>query len=104
MKAASYAAVYCALYPELAEVCRSHGYALAVHGSMQRDFDVIAIPWVESPSEPDAVVAEITKRFVLRQIGDPDTTFHGRRRYTLSIGFGECAVDMQFMPILTGAA
>ena len=27
--------------------CRSLGYALAVHGSLRRDVDVVAVPWTE---------------------------------------------------------
>lgn len=33
------------LYPKMLEVAKAHGYALAVHGSMARDFDVVAFPW-----------------------------------------------------------
>lgn len=103
MKAANYGPVYCALYPQLAEISRKHGYAMAVHGSIGRDFDLICIPWVEKPSAPETVVAEITKTFAIRQVGEPDTTFHGRRRFTLSIAFGECAIDLQFMPCMNMA-
>jgi hypothetical protein len=45
MKPASPAAAYIALYPALCEVARAHGYALATHGSIGRDFDLIAAPW-----------------------------------------------------------
>lgn len=38
MKPPNYAPVYAAaLYPDLAELFRSHGYALACHGSLARD-------------------------------------------------------------------
>jgi len=33
------------LLPALREVARRHGYALAVHGSLERDIDLIAAPW-----------------------------------------------------------
>lgn len=33
------------ILPKLREVARSHGYALGLHGSMTRDFDLIATPW-----------------------------------------------------------
>ena len=65
MKPPNFAPLYAALYPELAEVARSHGYALAVHGSLARDFDLIAVPWAESVSEPGAVVAELVRDFAL---------------------------------------
>lgn len=32
------------------------GYALAVHGSLNRDIDLIAVPWAESVWTPDALV------------------------------------------------
>lgn len=61
MKDANYAPIYCGLYPALAEVTRKHGYALAIHGSLANDFDLICIPWLAEPSEPKEVVDEITK-------------------------------------------
>ncbi len=33
------------LLPALREVARRLGYALAVHGSLERDIDLIAVPW-----------------------------------------------------------
>lgn len=63
MKPANLAPVYCALYPALAEIARKHGYAMAIHGTMARDFDLICIPWVETPSKPEEVVSEITATY-----------------------------------------
>lgn len=45
-------ASYATLYPELVAVAKNHGYALAIHGSMTRDFDLIAIPWIPQASAP----------------------------------------------------
>jgi hypothetical protein len=98
MKAANYAPMYCALYPQLAEIARKHGYAMAVHGTLGRDMDLICIPWLEQPSDPAAVVKEITSTFAIKRVGEPDTTFHGRERWTVSIAFGECFIDLSFMP------
>lgn len=38
-----------------------HGYAIAVHGSQQRDLDVVAVPWTEEASEPEAFVEAFRK-------------------------------------------
>lgn len=104
MQRANFGAAYCALYPELAEIARSHGYALAIHGSMARDFDLICIPWVDLPSEPQAVVDNITSAFSIRAVGGLHYDKpHGRITQTLSIGFGECAIDLSFMPIVRAA-
>jgi hypothetical protein len=104
MKPANFAPAYLGLYPELAEVTRSHGYALAAHGSMARDFDLICIPWIEDASEPDVVVKAITSKFGLREVGKPNIREHGRIVYTLSISFGECFLDFSFMPLKKGIA
>jgi hypothetical protein len=40
------AASYALLYPHLVELVRPLGYALALHGSMNRDFDMVAVPWL----------------------------------------------------------
>lgn len=97
--APSHLPVYCALYPALATVAREHGYALAIHGSLVRDFDLIAVPWVERPAEPDALVEALTTRFALHRMDKgPTAKPHGRVAYTISVGFGECAIDLSFMP------
>lgn len=98
MKPATMGPAYVAMYPKLAEVAKAHGYALAIHGSITRDFDLIAIPWVEKPSHPDEVVQAMIEGTFLHQAGEPDTVFHGRRRYTLIVSFGECFCDLQFVP------
>lgn len=95
---AGFAPLYCGMYPEMAELVRAHGYALAVHGSLRRDFDLICVPWAAQTSAPDDVVAALEREFALRRVGEPDVTHHGRRRYTLAISFGECFVDLSFMP------
>ncbi len=46
------AAAYVAMYPTLLQIAKDHGYSLAAHGSLHRDFDLVAIPWIEAASEP----------------------------------------------------
>jgi hypothetical protein len=101
MRDPNYAPVYCALYPELAEIAREHGYAMSIHGSMARDFDLVCIPWIEAPAEPDDVIDAIVKKFAIRRhYGGWHSKEHGRRVHTLVIAFGECAIDLSFMPRL----
>lgn len=95
----NYGPVYAAaLYPELAKIFLKHGYALAVHGSLARDFDIIAVPWAEQVSEPNVVVNEVTSTFAISQIDEPTPKNHGRVAYTISIGFGACRLDLSFLP------
>jgi hypothetical protein len=102
MKDPSYAPIYCALYPELATIARKHGYALAVHGTLGRDMDLICVPWAEAVSEPNAVVYEIISTFAIMCVGEPSEKKHGRVAWTLSVGFGDCAIDLSFIPVSKG--
>lgn len=88
--------VYCAMYPELAKIAQSHGYALAIHGSMGRDFDLIAVQWVDIPAEPQKVVDAFCERYAIREVDKP-TTRQGRLIYTISIAWGQCAIDLSFI-------
>lgn len=97
----NFAPVYAAaLYPGLAAIFQRHGYALAVHGSLARDFDLIAVPWAETVSTPEQVIQAVTTEFAVTIAGDVANRSHGRIAYTLSVGFGECAVDLSFFPNL----
>lgn len=88
-----------AMYPELAGIFHAHGYALAVHGSLARDFDLIAVPWVEQVSDVETVFKAIESVFAVNILRDGGTAKnHGRHAYTLSVGFGQCAVDLSFLP------
>lgn len=40
-------------------VARGHGYAIGVHGSLVRDVDLIAAPWIERASAPDELATAI---------------------------------------------
>ncbi len=95
----NYSPVYAAaMYPELAGIFHHHGYALAVHGSLARDFDLIAVPWADSVSEPKEVLASVLAKFAVDLIGELTPKNHGRLCQTISVGFGHCAIDLSFMP------
>ena len=97
MKQPNYAPVYAALYPDFAQIFRKHGYALMIHGTLARDFDLMAIVWVAKPSSIDTVLSELIETFSLKQIGEPELKAFGRLAYTISIGHGECSIDLSFL-------
>lgn len=99
MKLVNFAPIYCGLYPELANVCRKHGYALAVHGSLGRDFDLICVPWTQIVSSPEEVILDMINQFALKCDMTFTEKYHGRKAYTLNISFGECFIDLSFLPI-----
>lgn len=98
MKPANLAPIYVGLYPALAELCRDHGYALAVHGSMARDFDLIAVPWISSPSSPEELLRAITASYALQVVGTMNQPMgNGRLCTTLVVSHGECFLDFSVM-------
>ena len=46
-------------YKVLAHCARNHGYALTVHGSMLRDVDLVAVPWVTRCKAPSTLAKSI---------------------------------------------
>lgn len=51
--------MYANYYGILLEVARECGYALAVHGSLNRDLDLIAVPWIKDCKTPDELLHRI---------------------------------------------
>ena len=52
---------YSALITALRYIARRCGYALAVHGSLKRDIDLIAVPWRDSAVSPEYLIEELRK-------------------------------------------
>lgn len=99
MKPANFGPIYAsAMYPFLAEIAREHGYALAVHGSLARDLDLIAVPWTDEAVDPSVLIAAIEQRSAAVLTGPPSEKPHGRIAYALCAGFGSCGWDISFMP------
>lgn len=48
--------LYAHYFLQLKEIAKDFGYNLLVHGSMARDLDLIAIPWVDDPKEPAEMI------------------------------------------------
>lgn len=101
------AAAYAGIYPSLVEIGREHGYAVAVHGSLARDLDLIATPWVEHYSAPDDFVKDIA--YKLGAIAGEDLVVvwpndprwgpkpHGRLCYTIVLD-GGAFIDLSVIP------
>ena len=54
--------MFACLYPALCDIARANGYALAIHGSVTTDLDLVAIPWVETACDAEALMQEIMQR------------------------------------------
>jgi hypothetical protein len=101
------AASYALLYPHFCEAVRPLGYALTLHGSMNTDMDLVAVPWVDNAAEPEDVVKAIRDR--ISGFGgwdsDPGKLMpHGRRGWLIwfkdiELPFGgRCHIDLSIIP------
>lgn len=52
-------AFFLSVLPKIREAARKCGYAIGVHGSMRRDLDLIAAPWVVDHADKDTLAREI---------------------------------------------
>ena len=102
---------YAWMIPYITRIGRRHGYAIAVHGSMGRDLDLVAIPWVPDANSAEALVSDVAKLTngrIKRNdgtlcLGECDDNCgtpreHGRMAYTI-IFKGACHyIDLSVMP------
>lgn len=104
MKPPTFAPAYVALFPVLSEIAQKHGYALCAHGSVQTDFDLLAVPWTDAATDAQTLVDAIAKhcRLCFGIFGTgvdetPEQKPHGRRAWNLFIGAGS-RLDFGVMP------
>lgn len=116
MKRPSPAPAYAAMLPQLAEIAQSRGYALAVHGSLQRDLDLIAVPWIDGPQPPEVLIEALReavngivhangtpanrwngKEWVAAVIENPSRKPHGRLAWNIHLECG-LVIDISVMP------
>ena len=84
------------LYADLVMLARNVGYSLALHGSMARDLDLIAVPWTD-----DAVSAQDLAHVIAEGTGRALSDFHekphGRLAWVIQLGGGPY-IDLSVMP------
>ena len=125
MRAPTRGPIFACLYPGLCDVARDHGYALAIHGSLVNDFDLVAIPWTEQAVSATALkdalmghigacgydellqrdspwLTEEQRRRVCEQqgiglVGEHTDKPHGRKAWNLYLWAGT-KVDLSVMP------
>lgn len=106
MKQPTFTPAYVVFYPMLVEIAREHGYALAVHGSVVADFDLVAIPWTDEATTMAELVASLSSyasRVFLDMfpnattIHGPEKKPHGRMAWKIALGNG-AAIDISIIP------
>jgi hypothetical protein len=105
------------LLPHLRAVAKEKGYALASHGSMARDIDLIAVPWRGHDVAPAFELVEAIRAEAERVTGhttawfnderahpsdytrrNPEPKPHGRLGWSIHIMGMRCYIDLSVMP------
>jgi hypothetical protein len=93
------------ILPPIRMAARDMGYAIAVHGSMARDIDLVAIPWTETAQGAELLV-ETIRGIVCGVFGScyksevATKKPHGRLAWTLIHGGFHAEIDLSIMPIV----
>lgn len=101
------ALLYSLLYGGLRETAANLGYALAIHGSVNQDCDLIAVPWTEDAVDPETLVTAIV-HFTDGILSPYDNNGcrtekpHGRRVWCIHFG-ARHYIDLSVMPTDPGA-
>lgn len=96
------AAVYAWIIPLLQKVGREFGYAIAIHGSLVRDLDLICVPWTEDAKPAKKMINEFHRRLggVLHK---PVKKPHGRVGWTIVLDRSHFYIDLSVMPLVKKA-
>ncbi len=123
MKPPTRGPIFACLYPGLCDVARANGYALAIHGTLVDDMDIIAIPWTDKAIEagelkdlliahigavgygdslrlfgiPEDQVTQILARKEQRILDEAELKPHGRLAWNLYMIAGT-KIDLSVMP------
>ena len=94
--------IYNKYIAEIRLIARDRGYAIALHGSLAKDIDLVAIPWTDDAVPPDDLVADILKKFewfLNPDSNDPELKPHGRKAWSLhSVEFESTWIDFSVLP------
>lgn len=100
--------IYSQILPRIRAAAKELGYAVAIHGTLTRDLDLLAVPWVDEAAEPMTLVNMIRDSVGGYVIGDrtdergyisehPTDQPHGRMSWNICWG-GKALIDLSVMP------
>lgn len=74
------ALIYMGYYPAMQKAASKHKYALALHGSLNRDCDIIAVPWHRDASSAAALIDSLVK-IVGGELDKQDEPYMGQKPF-----------------------
>ncbi len=112
------AATFAWMVPHLSKVARIYGYAIGLHGSMDRDLDLMAVPWTDSAAPAETLVEALRESvdgFIRNdpptkgneydaQTRNPNDKPHGRKAWSIYFAGRRFYIDLSVMPRVTAEA
>ena len=115
--------MYALFFERLKQIAKEYGYNLVLHGSMDRDLDLIAIPWVDNPGSKLSMVIDF-QEYLTGKIPDNAKKEHfshsilpgGRDSYVIHLNLGDKSgewnrfeneqyyIDLSITPLFTELA
>jgi len=107
--------LYAVYFEPLKAIALKYGYNLVIHGSLNRDMDLVAIPWQEELKPHYEMVAEMTSYLggwieaqeTWNKFYSLSVTYHGRMHYIINLNRGgkrtnyedpQYYIDLSVMP------
>jgi hypothetical protein len=109
---------YAMCFPKMQDIARDMGYNLIIHGSLNRDMDLVAIPWKDEP-EPEVKMIQALDMYLRGTQYDESSSKHGymysvlpggRHSYVIHLNRGgiwngyhdeQYYLDISFTPLLS---
>ena len=117
--------IFACLYPGLCHIARINGYALAIHGTVVNDLDLVAVPWTDeaiaavelkdalldhlgacgyadllrrdAPHLTEGQISQIVEKEKLDPVHEGEVKPHGRLAWNLYLHAGT-KIDLSVMP------
>lgn len=95
------AAFYAAMWDDIRQCAMDNGWAVALHGSLSSDMDIMAMPWVEDAAPHTMLIKDIAELFTGNEMTaawriDYDSKPHGRAVATIPI-WADFYLDISIM-------
>jgi hypothetical protein len=88
-------ALYAMFYEQLKQIAERYGYNLLIHGSLHRDLDLVAVPWIDNPSSEQGMIKDMQEYLLGIKTTKPDGEVHytvlpgNRHSYIIDINRGD---------------
>jgi hypothetical protein len=87
--------LYAMYYMHLKQIAEHYGYNLVIHGSMDRDLDLVAIPWIDNPASEQIMIKDFQEYLTGMTLTKPSGDVHyttlpgGRHGYVICLNRGD---------------